>query len=120
PLGLAAGAPRVRRPDHRGVDPAQDFPDAVGMRMYPRLLPLLLALLCAGPASGGQQDEDYNQKNTALLNWYPEEGEIVTRASALAAAGKYVEALGIYDDALKNRPTTVVTVDKSRTYGLRE
>ena len=42
------------------------------------------------------------------------------RAAGLAAAGKYVEALAIYDEALEKRPTTVISVDKARAYGLRE
>src|SRR6185503_1995177 len=104
-------------------------------RRAPKFFLLLLAALW-GPASSAQpfgpaastllrtsqggQDEDYQQKNTALLNWYPLEGEVVTKASALAAGGKYVEALGIYEEALESRPNTVVAVDKTRAYGLRE
>lgn len=92
------------------------------MRTSSRLLPLLLVLFCGSPAPAALQEDDLGQKNTALLNWYPEGGEVVTRASALAAAGKYVEALGIYDDALKTRPGTVIPVgnDRTRAYGLRE
>ena len=92
-----------------------------------RILLASLATMLGGSASGGStgltaglQDDEYYQKNTALLSWYPEEGEIVTRAAALAAQGRYVEALAIYDDALEKRPNTVVAVDKARAYGLRE
>jgi len=82
---------------------------------------VLLAAFCCGTGSAQvRQDEEYQQKNTALLSWYPDEGEVVTRASTLAAAGRYVEALSIYDEALEKRPNTVVAVDKSRAYGLRE
>ncbi|MBI3856525.1 MAG: PQQ-binding-like beta-propeller repeat protein [Planctomycetes bacterium] len=85
----------------------------------PRLL-LALLLTLGGRPSSALQDDEYQQKNTALLNWYPEEGEVVTRASTLAAAGRYVEALAIYDEALEKRPGTVVAVDKARARGLRE
>jgi outer membrane protein assembly factor BamB/TolA-binding protein len=84
-----------------------------------RLLLVLVGIHWCGPARG-QQDDEYQQKNTALLSWYPEEGEITTRASALAAAGQYVEALSIYDEALERRPNTVVALDKARACGLRE
>jgi len=86
-----------------------------------RLLVVLLApLWCDFAAAGGVQDE--GQRNTALLGWYPEVGEIQKRASALAAAGRYVEALAIYDEALEKRPNTVVPVDDGQTLnlGLRE
>lgn len=71
-------------------------------------------------AAGGAQEEEYLQKNTAHLGEYPELSDLVTRASALAAAGKYIEALAIYDDALESRPNTVVPLDKTRAVGLRD
>jgi len=85
-----------------------------------RVSGLLLLLLAA--AAGGQQDEDYQQKSTALLNWFPDEGEVVKKAAALAAAGKYVEALAIYDEALEKKPNTVISTDPSKTtnVGIRE
>lgn len=75
--------------------------------------------LWGGPSSARQED-DYQQKNTALLSWYPDEGELVTRASMLAASGRYVEALAIFDEALEKHPGTVVAIDKARACGLRE
>jgi len=85
-----------------------------------RVSGLLLLLFAA--AAGGQQDEDYQQKSTALLNWFPDEGEVVKKAAALAAAGKYVEALSIYDEALEKKPNTVISTDPSKTtnVGIRE
>src|SRR5438045_7310482 len=83
-------------------------------------LVLLPSGCCAAGNAQSPQDEEFQQRNTALLNWYPDEGEVVIRASALAAGGRYVEALSIYDEALEKRPNTVVVVDKSRAYGLRE
>ena len=84
-----------------------------------RVSGLLLLLLAA---AGGQQEEDYQQKSTALLNWFPDEGEVVKKAAALAAAGKYVEALAIYDEALEKKPNTVISTDPSKTtnVGIRE
>ncbi|MBV8880881.1 MAG: PQQ-binding-like beta-propeller repeat protein [Planctomycetaceae bacterium] len=78
----------------------------------------LLGLLLAATAGG--QDEDYQQKNTANLNQYPDLDQLVTRASALTAAGKYIEALGIYDDALEQRPTAIVPLDATRAIGIRD
>lgn len=90
-----------------------------GSRRVGGLLLILLGL-SSNSTTPAQQEEDYQQKNTALLSWYPEEGELVNRASSLAAAGQYVEALAIYDEALERRPNTVVAVDKARALGLRE
>lgn len=88
-------------------------------RTHGVLLGILTACCCV--SAPGQQDDSL-QKNTALLSEYPDEGELVTRASALAAAGKYVEALSIYDEALEKRPNTVVPLDKTkvRALGIRE
>jgi outer membrane protein assembly factor BamB/TolA-binding protein len=83
------------------------------------LLGLLLAAMAGQPA-GLAQDDEYLQKNTAHLNEYPELSDLVSRASSLAAAGKYIEALGIYDDALESRPSTVVPLDKNRGIGIRD
>src|SRR6185295_6503397 len=127
PLGLAAGVPGLRDPHHGRVDPPEDSPDAVVMRMaYETKARLLLGCVVAlffSPAGGrAQQDDDYQQKSTALLSWYPDEGDVKTKAAALAAAGKYVEALSIYDEALEKRPNTVIPIDKFKTFnlGLRE
>lgn len=78
----------------------------------------LLALLLAATAGG--QEEEYQQKNTANLNKYAELDQLVTRASSLTAAGKYIEALGIYEDALEKSPNTIVPVDASRAVGIRD
>src|SRR5262245_48349760 len=71
---------------------------------------------------GARQEDGYQQRNTALLSWYPEDGDVQKKASQLAAAGHYVEALAIYDEALEKRPNTVVPVDDGRilNLGLRE
>ncbi|HLY12429.1 MAG TPA: PQQ-binding-like beta-propeller repeat protein [Planctomycetota bacterium] len=84
-----------------------------------RIAGLLLLTLAA---SAGSQEEDFQQKSTALLNWFPDEGEVVKRAAALAAAGKYVEALAIYDEALEKKPNTVLSADATKTVntGIRE
>jgi len=73
-----------------------------------------------GVPSSAQQDEEYQQKNTALLSFYPERDDLVVTAAKLASQGRYVEALSIYDEALEKRPNTVVEVDKARALGLRE
>ena len=85
----------------------------------PRILALVL-LSCAAAAGG--QEEDFQQKSTALLNWFPDEGEVVKKAASLAAAGKYVEALAIYDEALEKKPNTVISIDPAKTVnvGIRE
>lgn len=82
---------------------------------------LFAALAGSGPALA-QQDEDYQQKNTTLLSWLPEEKELVERAAGFAAQGRYVEALAIYDEALETHPTSVVPMDRGnlRNFGLRE
>jgi outer membrane protein assembly factor BamB/TolA-binding protein len=68
------------------------------------------------------QDEGLIQRNTAHLSWYPEDGDIQKKASALAESGRYVEALAIYDEALERRPNTVIPMDVDKTFnlGLRE
>src|SRR6185503_19749776 len=75
---------------------------------------------CWGGPSSAEQDEEYQQKNTALLSFYPERDDLVITAAKLASQGRYVEALSIYDEALEKRPNTVVEVDKARALGLRE
>ena len=45
---------------------------------------LLLALACG--LAQGRQDDEFQQKNTANLNTYPELDQLVSRASALGAA----------------------------------
>lgn len=79
---------------------------------------LALALACG--LVQARQDDDFQQKNTASLNQYAELGDLVTHASSLSAAGKYVEALSIYDDALEKSPHTVVPLDASRAIGIRD
>lgn len=86
--------------------------------MGKRFAGLLVLLLLA--AAGGAQEDEFLQKNTAHLNEYPELSDLVARASALAAAGKYIEALAIYDDALESRPATVVPLDRNRAIGIRD
>jgi outer membrane protein assembly factor BamB/TolA-binding protein len=82
------------------------------------LVVLLMPLWC--DFSAARQDE--GQRNTALLGWYPEVGELQKKATALSASGRYVEALAIYDEALEKRPNTVVPMDEGQTLnlGLRE
>ena len=78
----------------------------------------LLGLLLAATAGG--QDEEFQQKNTVNLNKYPEVDQLVTRASALTASGKYIEALAIYVEALERGPNTVVPLDAVRAVGIRD
>ncbi|HZE96938.1 MAG TPA: PQQ-binding-like beta-propeller repeat protein [Planctomycetota bacterium] len=68
----------------------------------------------------GVQEDGYQQKNTAIPNKYPDLSELEIHASALAAAGRYVEALGIYEEALGNGPACVVPVEGTRWVGIRD
>lgn len=87
------------------------------------------ALLLLGAAAGlrgepldlarGEQDDDF-QRNTAHVNKYPETDQLVTKANALVAQGRYAEALAIYLDAVERKPHTVVFVDKARALGIRD
>jgi len=83
------------------------------------LLRGLLLVLACGPVQG-RQDDEFQQKNTASLNTYAELSDLVSRASSLAATGKYVEALSIYDDALEKSPQSVVPLDSARGIGIRD
>src|SRR6185503_3311315 len=127
PLGLAARLPRVRGAHHGRVDPPEAFPNAVSMKKFTtkaqrtqRILFFVLFVPLWCLSAPALQDE--GQRNTALLGWYPEVGELQKKASGLAAAGRYVEALAIFDEALEKRPNTVVPVDDGQTLnlGLRE
>jgi len=82
----------------------------------------MMTALCVLTLGGlSAQDEDsLQQKNTALLKVYPEREQVVTKASALAEAGRFAEALAIYDEALSKHPGTVVPLDKSRAVGIRD
>jgi outer membrane protein assembly factor BamB len=66
------------------------------------------------------QEDDSQQGNTAHVKAYPECDQLVARASSLAEAGRYVEALAIYEDALEKHPDSVVPLDKTRAIGMRE
>ncbi|HZN62214.1 MAG TPA: PQQ-binding-like beta-propeller repeat protein [Planctomycetota bacterium] len=77
--------------------------------MPTRCAVLFACALLIAPAAPQEADDD--QKNTALLRVYPGIEELVARADAQAAAGKYVEALEIYGEAQRH-PNSLVPVEK--------
>jgi outer membrane protein assembly factor BamB/tetratricopeptide (TPR) repeat protein len=92
------------------VDPAKDFQDAVVIKSFGLLL--LIAFV--------SQEDDLQQGNTAHVRAYPDCDQLVTKASSLAGAGRYVEALAIYEEAMEKHPDSVVPLDKTRAIGVRE
>jgi outer membrane protein assembly factor BamB len=76
------------------------------------------AVAAALAAFGAAQEE--LQENTAHLRAYPELEQLVSRASALAAAGRYAEALAIYEEAAEKGAGAVVPLDRARAWGVRE
>ncbi len=73
-----------------------------------------------GSLVGLSQDEEVGQKNTAHLRRYPELDQLVTKAGKLAEAGRYAEALAIYEGALASHPESVVPLDAARAVGVRD
>src|SRR5262245_13022621 len=70
---------------------------------------LFACAVLTAPAAPQEADDD--QKNTALLRVYPGIEELVARADAQAAAGRYAEALEIYGEAQK-LSNSLVPVEK--------
>jgi outer membrane protein assembly factor BamB/TolA-binding protein len=66
------------------------------------------------------QDEDSGPRNTAHVKAYPELPELTLKAPAHAAAGRYADAIALYEDALERHPDTVVPLDRVRARGVRE
>ena len=84
-------------------------PVVPAMKYLPSRTAVLWVCAAVLAAPGFQQDED-EQKNTALLRVYPGVDQLVTRADALAEAGKYDQALEIYAEAQKH-PNSLVPLE---------
>jgi outer membrane protein assembly factor BamB len=99
---------------YRGSDPPP--PRVARLSRRAALLALLLAA-GAGPPAPGQEEET---RNTAHLKVYPELDQLVTRAGGLVEAGRYAEALAIWEDALARHPNALVPLDRTRARGISE
>jgi outer membrane protein assembly factor BamB/TolA-binding protein len=80
------------------------------------ILGIGLALLGAGSA----QDDEEDTRNTCLVQNYAELDVIVKKTAALEAARRWEEALALYEEAVENRPNTVIPFGHARAVGVRE
>ncbi len=81
------------------------------------------AAALAVPASAGQDDgppAGAGFANTAHLRQYPDLDRLRDKAAALAGERRYAEALAIYEQALRDGPSTVVPLGPDRACGVWE